>query len=69
MKSKFILFIINIIIISGIYAQDNKKKWEEGKLTWDDFQEKTISIDNSELSYVLDTALTNRSLMTQHLLE
>lgn len=52
MKTKLILSIIYIIIVSGVYAQDSKKEWEDGKLKWDDFQEKTISIGNSELKYV-----------------
>lgn len=51
MKTKLIISIINIVIVSGIYAQDYKKNWVDGKLTWNDFQEKMISIGNSELKY------------------
>ncbi len=47
----FFLTIISIFIIVGVYGQENRKNWTDGKLTWNDFQEREQSIGVSELKY------------------
>ena len=53
MRIKLFLTIISIFLAFGIYSQDHKKNWTDGKLTWDDFQEKSIALRNSELKYYI----------------
>ena len=50
---RILLTIISIIIIVGVYGQENRKNWTDGKLTWNDFQEREQSIGVSELEYFL----------------
>lgn len=51
MKNYILLTIIGLFIIVVSHGQDNRKNWSEGKLTWEDFQEKEESIGASELKY------------------
>jgi len=51
MNKLLCLFIIYIIFINEIQSQDNIKYWNEGNLTWADFQEKSSDNEVSELFY------------------
>lgn len=50
MKRKSIFVLIGIISFCQLMAQNNKE-WIEGKLTWNDFTERTYRQDISELKY------------------
>lgn len=52
MKNKFILIIL-LLIVSNVNAQDYRKYWADGDLTWNDFQAKPIKNYTSHLAYVL----------------
>jgi len=54
-SSVFIIILAGILSTSGLIAQDYKKEWEDGKLTWEDFKEKEGSSGQriSELKYHL----------------
>lgn len=43
--------IFSFVIIPKLNAQDNRKYWSEGKLTWSDFQEKSSDAGVSELRF------------------
>ena len=51
MKLTVLLILISQLFVLRVFTQDNRKYWSDGKLTWDDFQEKMISIDHSDLKY------------------
>lgn len=52
MRNKFIITII-LLITCNLNAQDYRKYWEEGNLTWEDFQAKPIKNYTTHLAYVL----------------
>ncbi len=51
MKKTIFFVIINLLIITGVNAQENKKFWNEGKLSWADFKDTTGTQTASELNY------------------
>ena len=54
MKTKLLTGLIILFTIFNLSGQDNRKYWDEGKLTWDDFNEKDYSIEKvSELKYFI----------------
>jgi len=53
MKRTFIIILIGLVPISGIIAQNYKKEWADGKLTWEDFTERKGGLNASELKYFL----------------
>ncbi len=53
MIKKTILVIINLILVFGIKAQEVRKNWSEGKLTWSDFIEKVSGKTTSHLQYII----------------
>lgn len=53
MKRIYVQIIIGFLLAAGVQAQDYKKEWTEGKLTWDDFTERSGTPVTSELKYFL----------------
>ena len=55
MKKLLIVILIELISTSGLIAQELKKEWADGKLTWEDFKEREGSGEQrvSELKYYL----------------
>lgn len=53
MNKSIFFTIISLFIIVGVYGQDFRKEWTDGKLTWNDFQEKEESTGVSELKYFI----------------
>jgi len=55
MKKLLIVILIEIVSASGLIAQEFKKEWADGKLTWEDFKEREGSGGQriSELKYYL----------------
>lgn len=53
MIKAFVPIILCVILSSGLKAQNNKKTWAQGKLSWNDFLEKTDTQEASELKYFL----------------
>lgn len=54
MIKTFIKFFLGLVFTSGLMAQDFKKDWTEGKLSWSDFSEMKGSQVISELKYFLE---------------
>ena len=54
MKKHYILIIIFLLTL-GASAQNREKHWEEGKLTWQDFQERKVAFNQSvsEIKYFI----------------
>lgn len=53
MKKKTFITLLIIFRVFGGYAQENRKDWNDGKLTWDDFHKKEQSAEASELKYFI----------------
>jgi len=53
MEKKYKFLLIGLIFVNGLPAQDIKKDWAEGKLTWNDFSERNYEQGVSELNYFL----------------
>ena len=52
MKIKIvIIFLANLILAYGLFAQNNTREWSQGKLTWDDFKEGKSELHESQISY------------------
>ena len=55
-KTTILTILIGLISLCGLVAQDQRKDWTDGKLTWDDFSERISLFDRqqvSELRYFL----------------
>jgi hypothetical protein len=53
MKRKIIILLFGLFSTCELSAQYYKKEWLDGKLTWEDFTERTGGQNISELSYFL----------------
>ena len=53
MNKNILITIISLFTILNLYGQDNRKYWNEGELTWNDFKEKENTIGVSELKYFI----------------
>lgn len=52
-KINHLILLLCISLFSGLFAQKNRKEWNTGKLTWQDFNEKSNEREISELNYFL----------------
>lgn len=59
MKKILILFTLNLVVLNLATAQNTRRGWEKGPLTWSDFTPMNESIGNehSYLEYLLDVEL------------
>ena len=53
MKRIFIIILVVLVFMPELMAQDYKKEWTDGKLTWEDFVERKSEQTYSELEYFL----------------
>ena len=60
MKVKIFFILIGLIPMCELMAQDYKKDWTEGKLTWEDFIERRGGQNSSKLKYFLEYHTGNK---------
>lgn len=53
MKRIYVQIIVGFLLAAGVAAQETKKSWSEGKLSWEDFSERSGTPVTSELKYFL----------------
>ena len=53
MKKTLIVILVELVFTFGLIAQEYRKEWADGKLTWEDFKEREGGQRISELKYYL----------------